>query len=112
VSSTRKVREARVIAMLGLFGCACGYACACIVAVLIDLNCPGVPDDEDDVMENAMLKDMDKEMRINYDEFADEFAKISLEISAIAEEQKERRVLVRPPSIGHEAPPLTPTHVS
>eukprot|EP00037_Helgoeca_nana_P037434 m.16071 g.16071 ORF g.16071 m.16071 type:complete len:313 (+) comp8905_c0_seq1:43-981(+) len=50
-------------------------------------------DDEDDVMENAMLKDMDKEMRINYDEFADEFAKISLEISAIAEEQKERRVL-------------------
>lgn len=48
----------------------------------------------DDDEEDEMLKDMDKAMRINYDEFADEFAKISLEISAIAEEQKERRVLV------------------
>eukprot|EP00035_Acanthoeca_spectabilis_P039444 m.62211 g.62211 ORF g.62211 m.62211 type:complete len:311 (-) comp9604_c0_seq2:1145-2077(-) len=50
-------------------------------------------EDDDDDEEDEMLKDMDKAMRINYDEFADEFAKISLEISAIAEEQKERRVL-------------------
>jgi len=41
-------------------------------------------DDEDDV-DAAMMADMDKEMRINYDEFADEFAKISLEISAISD---------------------------
>lgn len=44
--------------------------------------------------QQQMLEDMDKAMRINYDEFADEFAKISLEITAIAAERKERRVLV------------------
>eukprot|EP00038_Savillea_parva_P026538 m.54951 g.54951 ORF g.54951 m.54951 type:complete len:313 (+) comp7569_c0_seq2:115-1053(+) len=49
-------------------------------------------DDEDEV-DSDMAKDMDKAYRINYEEFADEFAKISLEISAAAEQQKERRVL-------------------
>eukprot|EP00041_Stephanoeca_diplocostata_P015562 m.297483 g.297483 ORF g.297483 m.297483 type:complete len:306 (-) comp20082_c0_seq1:1872-2789(-) len=50
-------------------------------------------DDEDEMNSTQMLEDMDKAMRINYDEFADEFAKISLEITAIAAERKERRVL-------------------
>ena len=54
---------------------------------------PSAEDDEDEV-DSDMAKDMDKAYRINYEEFADEFAKISLEISAAAEQQKERRVLV------------------
>ena len=41
-------------------------------------------DDEDD--DEAMLADMDAAMQINYDEFADEFAKISLEMSKTAAE--------------------------
>ena len=41
-------------------------------------------DDDDEEDEEAMLADMDAAMQINYDEFADEFAKISLEMSKTA----------------------------
>lgn len=41
-------------------------------------------DEDDEEDEEAMLADMDAAMQINYDEFADEFAKISLEMSKTA----------------------------
>lgn len=43
-------------------------------------------DEDDEEDEEAMLADMDAAMQINYDEFADEFAKISLEMSKTAGE--------------------------
>lgn len=45
-------------------------------------------EDDDDEEEEQMTKDADTQMKINYEDFDDEFAKISLEITAAAEKAK------------------------
>ena len=57
-------------------------------------------EEDDEEEEDAQMKDMDEGLQIQYEEFADEFAKISLEIAKAAELQAaegRRTVLVRYP---------------
>jgi len=49
-------------------------------------------EEEDDCDDEQMVKDMDEHMKIIYDEYSDDFAKISLEIAAQADVDRAKRL--------------------